>query len=96
MNKYIKLTSAFLLMAVIFCISVPTETQACPKRFRAVKFIGRQVKRAIGAIGDGIHLGVREIKETIAEGKAEHFTSSSEESSTCNKYTSHLGSEQSF
>jgi hypothetical protein len=51
--------------ANLFGNSSPAE--ACPKRFKTIKFVGRQIKKAVVATGNGFNQGFKTIKAEIKE-----------------------------
>ena len=55
--------------ANLFTNSSPAE--ACPKRFKTIKFVGRQIKKAFVATGNGINQGFQTIKAEIKDQKEE-------------------------
>jgi len=85
MSNYLRLFSV-LGIALLLSGSFQIDANACPKRFRTVKFIGRQFKKAFGAIGDGIHQGVQEVKSTYNEAKAQNSDGSDSRYTSYNNY----------
>ncbi len=68
-----KLTQKLFLFGILLAgfnanlFTNPSPVNACPKRFKTVKFIGRQIKKAFVATGNGINAGFQTVKAEIKE-----------------------------